>query len=47
MINCGGLVDLTEFLSLTDILTVYIIDSHRPYNLSNIYSTNQVMSNLK
>jgi len=43
MINCGGLVDLTEFLSLSEILTVYIIDSHRPYNLSNIYSTNQIV----
>jgi cell division control protein 45 len=43
MINCGGLVDLTEFLSFSEILTVYIIDSHRPYNLSNIYSTNQIV----
>jgi len=41
-INCGGAVDLTEFLSLSAHMTVYVMDSHRPIHLSNLYADQQV-----
>eukprot|EP00808_Paulinella_micropora_P021793 g56480.t1 len=41
MLNCGGIVDLREFLSLTDEMSVYVIDSHRPYHLSNVRQDNE------
>lgn len=42
MINCGGIIDLEEFLSLPPASTVYIFDNHRPIHLSNMYSSDQV-----
>lgn len=43
LINCGGIVNLNEFLKLEDKpgLTVYVIDSHRPYHLSNVRAENE------
>lgn len=43
LIGCGGIVDLAEFLDLDeqrDELSVYVIDSHRPYALENVRDTN-------
>jgi len=40
MLNCGSLVDLEEFLHLGEETVVTVIDSHRPYNLSNIKAEN-------
>lgn len=37
MLNCGGVVDLSEFLSLTPQLNVFLMDSHRPLSLDNIF----------
>lgn len=42
MINCGGTLDLVELLEPDDSVVFFILDSHRPYDLCNIYSENQV-----
>jgi hypothetical protein len=36
MINCGGTIDLVGFLEPAPNVTVYVLDSHRPYHLSNV-----------
>lgn len=41
-INCGGTVDLVEILEPEEELIFFILDSHRPTDLCNIYSTSQV-----
>ncbi len=44
MINCGGCVNLLEFLEPEDRgARFYIIDSHRPLELDNIYDQEQVV----
>jgi cell division control protein 45 len=40
MINCGGTVDLMEFLAPPPEVTVYVIDCHRPYHLENVREHN-------
>lgn len=42
MLNCGGLVDLSEFFTLSPEVTLYVIDSHRPHNLHNVFGSGQV-----
>lgn len=44
MINCGGGLKLTDTLSLAVNQVVYVIDSHRPYNVANILDDNHVCS---
>ena len=45
MINCGGIVDIEGFFQLEgDAISVYVIDSHRPYALANVRSDNTVVS---
>lgn len=41
-INCGGCVDLVELLAPQDDVLFFVCDSHRPLDLCNIYSDNQV-----
>ncbi|KAH9265750.1 hypothetical protein BASA84_001452 [Batrachochytrium salamandrivorans] len=41
MINAGGMVDLAEFLTLEEGVTVYVLDAHRPLNLQNIFGSSQ------
>jgi cell division control protein 45 len=41
-INCGGCIDLVEFLEPADNIIFFICDSHRPLDLCNIYSDSQV-----
>ncbi|KAI9010687.1 CDC45 family [Hyaloraphidium curvatum] len=42
-INCGGMVDLKEFFSLpSERVRVYVIDSHRPLNLQNLFGSPQI-----
>ncbi|KAH9275928.1 hypothetical protein BASA83_001734 [Batrachochytrium salamandrivorans] len=43
MINAGGMVDLAEFLTLEEGVTVYVLDAHRPLNLQNIFGSSQIM----
>ncbi|XP_076160041.1 cell division cycle protein 45 isoform X2 [Ptiloglossa arizonensis] len=42
LINCGGTLDLVELLQPAESVIFYILDSHRPYDLCNIYSEDQV-----
>ncbi|KAJ2746858.1 DNA replication initiation factor cdc45 [Coemansia sp. BCRC 34301] len=41
-LNCGAQVDIQDIVSLRDGLTVLIVDSHRPFNLYNVYWHEQV-----
>ena len=34
---------MEEFFSLSDDMVVYVIDSHRPLNLHNLFSNDQVL----
>jgi hypothetical protein len=36
MINCGGTIDIVDFLQPPPDATIYILDSHRPYHLNNV-----------
>ncbi|EZA48863.1 Cell division control protein 45-like protein [Ooceraea biroi] len=42
MINCGGTLDLVELLCPHESIVFFILDSHRPYDLCNIYSESQI-----
>lgn len=45
LINCGGIVDLEKILNLEEPenshCMIYVLDSHRPYNLNNVNETNE------
>jgi hypothetical protein len=41
MINCGAIVDLVNFLTLSETMVVYVFDSHRPFHLRNVRDRNQ------
>ncbi|KAL7751816.1 DNA replication initiation factor cdc45 [Sorochytrium milnesiophthora] len=43
LLNCGGVVNVQDFLSLNDQVRCYVIDSHRPYNLDNLFGNHQVV----
>lgn len=42
MINCGGMVDTSLYIDPPPNVTMYIMDSHRPLNLDNLFSSGQV-----
>ncbi|XP_026467961.1 cell division control protein 45 homolog isoform X2 [Ctenocephalides felis] len=42
LLNCGGSVDIVDLLQLPDDVIVYILDSHRPIDICNIYSSGQI-----
>lgn len=42
MIGCGGIVDLSEYLSLSHDVSVWVFDNNRPYNLRNVFTNSQV-----
>ena len=42
LINCGGTIDLIELLQPEENVRFFILDSHRPYDLCNIYNEKQV-----
>ncbi|KAI8803183.1 CDC45 family [Cladochytrium replicatum] len=42
LLNCGGMIDLESFFGLSEDMTVYVADSHRPLNLHNIFGNQQV-----
>jgi cell division control protein 45 len=39
MINCGGIIDIYQYLEVDDDVKIYIIDSHRPLNLDNLHGS--------
>ncbi|PIA14818.1 CDC45-like protein [Coemansia reversa NRRL 1564] len=41
-LNCGAQTDIQDLLSLRDGLSVMIVDSHRPFNLYNVFWHEQV-----
>lgn len=42
LVNCGGCVDIVELLQPAEDVTFFICDSHRPFDVCNIYSDRQV-----
>ncbi|KAK9473377.1 CDC45 family [Dipodascopsis tothii] len=44
MIGCGGLVDLGTYLEVDEVeeRKIYVFDSHRPWNLENVFGANEV-----
>ena len=44
MVNCGAVTPLQELLNLSEVpdLPIFVIDSHRPLDLDNVYGTEQV-----
>lgn len=42
LIDCGATVDLGELLSVSSEMMIYLVDSHRPYNLCNIFGNSQL-----
>lgn len=42
LINCGGTIDIVEELEAEEDVVFFILDSHRPLDLCNIYSNGQV-----
>lgn len=41
-INCGGTIDIIEELEPEEDVIFFVLDSHRPLDLCNIYSNGQV-----
>lgn len=41
-VNCGGTIDLVELLDPQDEVVFFVVDSHRPTDVYNVYSTAHV-----
>lgn len=42
LLNCGGTIDIVDLLQPEESVVFYIIDSHKPTDVCNIYSDGQV-----
>ncbi|KAL5290219.1 CDC45 family protein [Megaselia abdita] len=42
LLNCGGCVDIVDLLQPEEDVTFFICDSHRPFDVCNVYSDTQV-----
>lgn len=42
LLNCGGCVDIIETLEPEDETVFFVCDSHRPFDVCNIYNDGQV-----
>lgn len=42
LINCGGTVDIVDVLEPEPDVVFFVVDSHRPTDVCNIYSENQI-----
>lgn len=42
LINCGATIDVVELLEPEEHVVFFILDSHRPYDICNIYNEKQV-----
>ncbi|VVC44592.1 CDC45 family [Cinara cedri] len=42
LINCGGTLDIIEILEPEEDIIFFVVDSHRPTEICNIYSSSQV-----
>ncbi|KAF9577955.1 hypothetical protein BGW38_006518, partial [Lunasporangiospora selenospora] len=43
MLNCGGLFNIEDFVEISENVTMYILDNHRPVNLRNAFWNNEVI----
>ncbi|KAG0046598.1 hypothetical protein BGZ83_008231 [Gryganskiella cystojenkinii] len=43
MLNCGGIFNLEDYIELSEEVTIYVLDSHRPVNLRNAFWNNEVI----
>ncbi|KAF9122400.1 hypothetical protein BGX30_002027 [Mortierella sp. GBA39] len=43
MLNCGGLFNLEDYMGLSEDVTIYVLDSHRPVNLRNAFWNNEII----
>jgi len=42
LLNCGGTVDIVDILQPEEDVVFFVIDSHKPTDICNIYSNGQV-----
>ena len=42
LVNCGGTIDICEFLDPADEVIFFILDNHRPVDVTNIHNETQV-----
>lgn len=42
LVNCGGTLDIVDLLHPAEEVVFFVLDSHRPYDLCNVYSESQV-----
>lgn len=42
LVNCGGSIDLCDFLDPADEVIFFILDNHRPVDVTNIHNSTQV-----
>lgn len=42
LVNCGGCIDLVDLLQPEPDVVFFVCDSHRPYDICNVYSDQQV-----
>ncbi|KAE8747250.1 hypothetical protein FOCC_FOCC006042 [Frankliniella occidentalis] len=42
LVNCGGTIDIVELLEPNEDVVFFLIDSHRPTDLCNVFSSSQV-----
>ncbi|KAG0337928.1 hypothetical protein BG000_004793 [Podila horticola] len=43
MLNCGGLFNLEDYIELSEDVTIYVLDNHRPVDLKNAFWNNEVI----
>ncbi|KAJ1678097.1 DNA replication initiation factor cdc45, partial [Spiromyces aspiralis] len=43
MLNCGSRIDFNDYLSMHDDMVAIVVDSHRPFNLYNIFYNEKVL----
>jgi cell division control protein 45 len=43
LLNCGATIDICDFLDPPDDVIFYILDNHRPVDVTNIYNDGQVL----
>jgi cell division control protein 45 len=43
MLNCGGLFNLEDYMEMSEDVSIYILDSHRPVNLRNAFWNNEAI----
>ena len=42
LINCGATIDICDFLDPEDEIVFFVLDNHRPVDVTNIYNDTQV-----